>query len=127
MTEQELAIDHLVSQWREQESEAKLASETADATKQRIIEAMHKLGLKTHDGALGKVTLTKSTKTNIVVDRKEFDLTLKNKGIYDSFCTTKFDMAKVKEYVEREGDDLYGMVELEDTYTTRFTPSKEAV
>ena len=60
----------------------------------------------------------------IKYDRKEFETTLKNKGMYDRFCTTKFDLTAVKKYAEAKDDDLFGMIEIEKTASPRFTPNR---
>ncbi len=124
MTEHELNI--IIEEWRTAEDIVRVNTEVANDKKATMIEAMHQLGLKSQDAPMGKVTLSKMTRCNVVVDRKEFESTLQRKGMYDLFCSTKFDLDKVKKYVADQDDDLYGMVELEDVYSARFTAAKQS-
>lgn len=121
---EEVQLNTLIDQWRETEEAARKATEQSDEAKQAVITAMHELGLKSQDAPAGKVTLVKTSKCNVVIERKEFEATLRNKGMYDQFTETKFSLDKVKKHVELTGDDLYGMVEIEDNYSPRFTARK---
>lgn len=123
----EVELNLRIEHWRHYDEEAKTAASEADKFKQEMLDGMHELGLKIQESPLGRVTLSPTKKCNIVVDRKVFEETLKKKGVYDAFCSTKFDMDKVKNHVETEGDDLYGMVEVETNYAVRFTPAKESL
>ncbi len=114
-------MEELIAQWRDAEDMAQSAVNLAETKKREVVAAMAELDLKKYESALGKVAIVETTKCNIVVDRKEFEITLKHKGMYDQFCTTKFDLTAVKKYSETENDDLFGMVEVESTASPRFT------
>lgn len=117
-------MDELIAQWRIAEDMARSAADLSEKCKQEVMATMSELDIKKYESELGKVSLVETTKCNFVVDRKEFETTLKNKGMYDKFCTTKFDLLAVKKYAEAEDDDIFGMVELETTASPRFTSNR---
>ena len=80
---------------------------------------------------IGKLTLSRTQKVNIVgefndakKDREAFDKMLHKKGMYDRFTETKFSLDLVKKYCIENKDDLYGRVEIEDSWKPTFTKAK---
>jgi glutamate synthase domain-containing protein 2 len=128
MTQEEAThqLDTLMAAWREQEDAAKEAAAQADAKKLALLGFMHEVGLKTHEGATGKTTISYRQKCDVVIDRKEFEAKLRQRGIYDQFTETKFSLSKVTDYVTKTGDDLSGMVEVSQTPVLTYTAKKEA-
>lgn len=125
MTEQE--VNATIANWRQAEEDKQFATDVAERAKERMIEAVHSLGLRTQEvPGLGKVTLSPYDKLAIVVDRKDFEQRLKHKGLYDQFLSTAFDLAKVKAYARRTGDDLNGMIELDTGFRPTFTKAPDA-
>jgi len=123
MTEAEL--NQRIDFWRYAEDIAKATKDKADAAKQEMLTAMNQLGLKSQDTPIGRVTLAPTQKCNIVIKRSEFEDKLRREGLYDQFCSTKFDLDLVKAYVTNTGDDLYGAVEVETGYAVRFTANHD--
>ena len=119
-----MGFQALIAEWRALEDAAMTAAATAGKKKQEVLDAMQAAGMSKAETPLGKISLQHSKKCNVLVDRDEFEAKLKREGMYDRFVSAKFDLAAVKKYAEEQNDDLFGMVEVETTYSPRFTPTK---
>jgi hypothetical protein len=121
---EEEELETIIAFWEAAEDEAKKAQETAKEYKEQVRVLMQQIGLHQHKTLDHSVTLKKTLKTNIIgpyknpkKDREAFELMLHNKGLYDKFTETRLSLDKVKDYCEAEGDDLYGTIEVETSYT----------
>lgn len=114
----------LIAEWRGLENAVLIATDLANKKRQEVLDAMQQAGMRKAETPLGKISLVGSKKCNVLVDRDEFEAKLKREGMYDRFVSAKFDLAAVKKYAEEQDDDLFGMVEVETTYSPRFTPTK---